>query len=170
MFVWGSVCVLWLAEAFTATYTPGDIYSQSWIFHTVTFLSYLYVLLSKTGYVSQSKFACIQHANYAQLLESLLVLQWRVHIYVIHSDLMRYNTDITYTKNLYFSIIDKRLGYYSLCSRGGGTPILEHGGELPLYWPPFVTFSDPIWVPFYVQFDLIDPLFLQKKSVCLYHI
>ncbi len=29
-------------------------------------------------------------------------------------------------------------------SGGGGTPIIEHGGELPLYWPPFLTFSDPI--------------------------
>ncbi len=47
---------------------------------------------------------------------------------------------------------------------GGGTPILEDGGELPLYWPPFfLTFSDPIGSLFYVQLDLIDPLFQQKK-------
>ncbi len=46
---------------------------------------------------------------------------------------------------------------------GGGTPILEHGWELPVYWPPFLTFFDPIGSFFYIQLDLIDPIFLQKK-------
>ncbi len=53
---------------------------------------------------------------------------------------------------------------------GGGTPILGHGRELPWWWPPFFKFS--IWLGSYVipHNDLIDPLFLQKYSVCLYHI
>ncbi len=57
-------------------------YSQSRTFHT--FLSYLYVYLSKAEYVSQSKFACI-HANHVQLLdqESYLALQWRVYMTII---------------------------------------------------------------------------------------
>ncbi len=42
--------------------------------------------------------------------------------------------------------------------QGGGT-ILEHGGEILLYWPPFLTFSDPIGSLFYAQLDLIVPLF-----------
>ncbi len=64
-----AVCVLWLAEAFTAAHTRWN--SQSWTFDT--FLSYVY--LRKTEYVSQSKFACIQHANHAQLLEIWLAMQ-----------------------------------------------------------------------------------------------
>ncbi len=48
---------------------------------------------------------------------------------------------------------------------GVGTPILEHGREVRLWWPPFFVQSD--WVP---QHNLIDFLFLEKKSVCLYHI
>ncbi len=43
-------CALWLAEVFTATHTLGDSGNHS--FHT--FLSYLYVCLSKAEYISQS--------------------------------------------------------------------------------------------------------------------
>ncbi len=32
--------------------------------------------------------------------------------------------------------------HYHNPSGGGGTPILEHGGELPLHWPPVMTFSE----------------------------
>ncbi len=39
----------------------------------------MYVDLGKAEYVSQLKFPCIQHANFVQLLESWLALQWRVH-------------------------------------------------------------------------------------------
>ncbi len=35
-----------------------------------TYIRYLYVPLRKPEYVSQSQFACIPHANHAQLLES----------------------------------------------------------------------------------------------------
>ncbi len=42
---------------------------------------------------------------------------------------------------------------------------LEDGGELPLYWPPLIDIFQSF---FYAQLDLIDPLFLQIKSVCLY--
>ncbi len=48
--------------------------------------------------------------------------------------------------------------------------ILEYGVELPLYWPQLLRFSNPIGSAFYTRLDLIDTLFLQKKSVCLYHI
>ncbi len=41
--------------------------SQSQTFYT--FSSYLYVYLSKAEYASQSKFVCIEHTNYAQLLK-----------------------------------------------------------------------------------------------------
>ncbi len=51
-----AVCVLWLAEAFT-THPHTRWYSQSRTFQT--FLSYLYVYLSKAEYFSQSKFECI---------------------------------------------------------------------------------------------------------------
>ncbi len=43
---------------------------------------------------------------------------------------------------------------------GGALPYSIH----PLFWH----FSDPIGSPFYAQLDIIDPLFLQKESVCLY--
>ncbi len=68
LFVLGSVCIVtgW------GIHSHPDIRwcSQSQTFQT--FLSYLYVYLSKAEYASQSKFACIQHANHTQLLESYL--------------------------------------------------------------------------------------------------
>ncbi len=53
---------------------------------------------------------------------------------------------------------------------GGGTPILEHGGELLQRWWSFLRFSIPFGPHFMHQLNLIDPLFLQTKSVCPYHI
>ncbi len=35
---------------------------------------------------------------------------------------------------------------------------------------PVCVIVDPIWSYCMVQQDPIDPLFLQKKSVCVYHI
>ncbi len=52
---------------------------------------------------------------------------------------------------------------------GVGTSILD-GREVPRWWPPFLEFSirlGPYLIP---QYNSIDPLFLQKKYVCLYHI
>ncbi len=42
-------------------------------------------------------------------------------------------------------------------------------GTSALLTPVFEIFRSH-WLPFYAQLDLIDPIFLQKKSVCLYHI
>ncbi len=36
-------------------------------------------------------------------------------------------------------------------------------------YPPFCHLPN-LRVAFYTQLDLIDPIFLQKKSFCLYHI
>ncbi len=66
LFVLGSVCIVTGWSNHSHPHTRW--YSQLQTFHT--FLSYLYVYLSKEEYVSQSKFACIQHANHVQLLES----------------------------------------------------------------------------------------------------
>ncbi len=49
-----------------------------------------------------------------------------------------------------------------------GTPILGHGSEVPRDDPRFFKFAirlGPYFIPLH---NLIDPLFLQKKSVCLY--
>ncbi len=65
MFVLGQ-CVYcdWMKNS--VTHTAGDTAN-----HGHFMPSYLiYMYLSKAEYVSQSKFACIQQANYAQLLES----------------------------------------------------------------------------------------------------
>ncbi len=53
---------------------------------------------------------------------------------------------------------------------GGGTPILGHGREVPRWWPHFWGFS--IWLSpcFRTQHHPIDPFFLQKKTVCFYHL
>ncbi len=50
------------------------------------------------------------------------------------------------------------------------TPRGEGGYTHTWAWPPFLGFS--IWFgPYFIpQYNPIDPLFLQKKSVCLYHI
>ncbi len=52
----------------------------------------------------------------------------------------------------------------------GATPIFGHGRDVPRWCPPFLGLS--IWLSpnFIPQHSPIDPLFLQKKSVCLYHI
>ncbi len=51
-----------------------------------------------------------------------------------------------------------------------GTHILEHGREVLWWWPPFGGFSIQLGPYFIPQHVPIDPLFLQKKSLCLYHI
>ncbi len=53
---------------------------------------------------------------------------------------------------------------------GGGTPILEHGEELPLYWPPFLTFSDPIGSFFMPNSILLTPSFCRKIGLCQSHL
>ncbi len=62
LFVLGSVCIVTGWSIHSHPHTRW--YSQSQTFHT--FLTYLYVYFSMAEYVSQSKFACIQHANHAQ--------------------------------------------------------------------------------------------------------
>ncbi len=53
----------------------------------------------------------------------------------------------------------------------GALHYLKVVGNFPwLSPPPFFVSSYPIGSLFYAQPDLIDPLFLPKKSVCLYHI
>ncbi len=46
---------------------------------------------------------------------------------------------------------------------GGCTSILEDGGELPLYWPPFLTFSNPIGSLFMPNSILLTPFLCRKK-------
>ncbi len=64
--VLGSVCIVTGWSIYSHPHTKW--YSQSQTIHTL--LSYQYVYLRKPEYVSQSKCACIQHSNHAQLLES----------------------------------------------------------------------------------------------------
>ncbi len=52
----------------------------------------------------------------------------------------------------------------------GVTHILEDGRKIPQDCPPFLTLSFPIGSLFYAQLDLVSRLFLQKISICLYHI
>ncbi len=47
--------------------------------------------------------------------------------------------------------------------RGGGTTILEDGGGTSALLTPVFAIFRSHWMPFYVQLDRIDPLFLQKK-------
>ncbi len=60
--------------------------------------------------------------------------------------------------------------WYTPHPLGEGTLYLGHGREALQWWPPLLGFS--IWLgPYFIhQHDLIDPLFLQKKSDYLYHI
>ncbi len=51
-----------------------------------------------------------------------------------------------------------------------GTPILGHGWEVPWGWPLFWGFLIRLGPYFIPQHNLIDPLFLQEKSVCLSHL
>ncbi len=51
--------------------------------------------------------------------------------------------------------------------RGDGTPILRRGRKVPRWWPLFLRFSNKLGSLYTITFD---PLFLQKESVCLYHI
>ncbi len=53
---------------------------------------------------------------------------------------------------------------------GGGTHILRHSRMVPRWWPPFLWLSIHFGQYCMVQPDLIDPLFLYWKSVCVYHI
>ncbi len=71
LFVLGSVCIVTGWSIHSLPHTRWYIQSQT--FHT--FLSCLYVYLSKAEYVSQSKFARLQHTNHAQLLESSLAME-----------------------------------------------------------------------------------------------
>ncbi len=52
-----AVCVLWLAEAFTATHTLGNTANHR--LFTPSYLICIHVYLGKAEYISQSKFACI---------------------------------------------------------------------------------------------------------------
>ncbi len=56
--------------------------------------------------------------------------------------------------------------YNELQGGRGGTPIFGHGGEVPQWSPPFWRFSIRMGPYFIRQHNPIDPLFLQKKSVC----
>ncbi len=58
---------------------------------------------------------------------------------------------------------------YKNPTQEGALQYLNTVGNFALLTPVFDIFRSH-WVPFYVQLDLIDPFFLQKKSVCLYHI
>ncbi len=48
--------------------------------------------------------------------------------------------------------------------------VLRHGRKVPRWWPPLLWLSIQFGPYCMVQPDRIDPLFLQKKSVCVYHI
>ncbi len=50
-----------------------------------------------------------------------------------------------------------------------GTPILGHGREVPRWWPPFLRFPSG-WILILCLIKIWLTLFLQKKSVGLYHI
>ncbi len=50
------------------------------------------------------------------------------------------------------------------CYIRGGTPILEDGGELSLYWPQFLTFSDPIGSLSMPNSIILTPFFNKKLS------
>ncbi len=52
---------------------------------------------------------------------------------------------------------------------GMRTPILEDGGEFPLYWPPFLTFSDPIG-SFFMPDSILLTLSFCRKICCLSHL
>ncbi len=53
---------------------------------------------------------------------------------------------------------------------GEGLSYLNVVGNFPGDWPYILAFANPVGSLFYAQLDLIVHLFLQKKSVCLYHI
>ncbi len=53
---------------------------------------------------------------------------------------------------------------------GVGTPILEHGRDVPRWWPPFLKLSIRLGPYFIPHHNPIDFLFLQKTLVCLYPI
>ncbi len=50
-----------------------------------------------------------------------------------------------------------------------GTPILRHGRKVLRWWPLFLWFSIRFGPYCMGQPDSIDPLFLQKKTVCVYY-
>ncbi len=53
---------------------------------------------------------------------------------------------------------------------GWGTPLLRHGRKVLQWWSPFLRLSIPFGPYCMVQVDLIDPIFVLEKSVCVYHI
>ncbi len=49
-------------------------------------------------------------------------------------------------------------------SGGWGVGAVTYGGELPLYWSPFLTFSDPIGFLFMPNSILLNPSFCRKNQ------
>ncbi len=101
------------------------------------------------------------------------IIQYLLYLVVLVSEYMSVFTQLYMRKlchPLYQRIMQPFFRNIRTFHGVGGTPILSHGRKVPRWWPPFLWLS--IWFGPYcmVQPDPIDPLFLQKKSVCFYHI
>ncbi len=115
-------------------------------------------------------FPCIlgyYHLAKANLAENTSYLAWLADVvcYIVENYTVGYQQ---YTTNQYSS------QYYTPddCNTTPGwvLPILGHGREVLRWWPPFFGFTFRLGPYFIPQHNPIDPLFLQKKLVCLNHI